>query len=66
MSIEYLPSKIYFFCKDEGTHDGYDNHHQRAESSNEILLVNNMQEILLVNNTSFVHLTAAVASLVVL
>lgn len=35
MSIEYLPSKIYFFCKDEGTHDGYDNHHQRAESSNE-------------------------------
>ncbi|KAG4941021.1 hypothetical protein JHK87_044892 [Glycine soja] len=33
MSIEYLPSKIYFFSKDEGTHDGYDNHHQRAEST---------------------------------
>ena len=31
--FEYLPSKVYFFCEDESTHDGYDNHHKRAESS---------------------------------
>lgn len=28
-----LPSKVYLFCQYEWTHDGYNDHHQRAKSS---------------------------------
>jgi prolyl oligopeptidase PreP (S9A serine peptidase family) len=28
-----LPSKEYFFCQDEGAHDGNNDHHQGAKGS---------------------------------